>query len=43
MWVFGKSVKNTEVYIKISLGRTDHPVICISFHPAEHNLTYPFK
>ncbi len=43
MWVFGKSVKETEVYIKISMGRENSQTICISFHPAEYNMNYPFK
>ncbi len=43
MWVFGKTVKNTEVYIKITLGNENNRTICISFHIAEHPLTYPFK
>lgn len=43
MWVFGKDVKGREVYIKISLGMPDRAAICISFHPAEHALVYPYK
>ena len=43
MWVFGKDVKQREVYIKISLGFPNASVICISFHLAEHDLSYPFK
>lgn len=43
MWVFGKDVKKHEVYIKISLGTESLSVICISFHVAEHPLTYPYK
>ena len=43
MWVFGKDVKNREVYIKISLGFPNASVICISFHLAEHDLRYPYK
>lgn len=43
MWIFGKNVKETEVYIKISMGRENSPTICISFHPAEYNMNYPFK
>ncbi|MCK9414912.1 MAG: toxin [Prolixibacteraceae bacterium] len=43
MWIFGKSVKETEVYIKISMGRENSQTICISFHPAEYNMNYPFK
>jgi len=43
MWVFGKTVKNKEIYIKISLGKENTNAICISFHIAEYDLTYPFK
>ena len=43
MWVFGKDVKGREVYIKITLGYENGQTICISFHIAEHPLTYPFK
>lgn len=43
MWVFGKMIKGTEVYIKITLGITGSNVICISFHIAEHAMHYPLK
>jgi hypothetical protein len=43
MWVFGKNVKNREVYIKITMGLTGERVICISFHLAEYPIKYPFK
>ena len=43
MWVFGKDVKEREVYIKITLGYENGQTICISFHLAEHPLEYPFK
>jgi len=43
MWVFGKQVKGTEVYIKISMGVVNSNTICISFHPAEHPMEYPYK
>jgi hypothetical protein len=43
MWVFGKDVKEREVYIKITLGYENGQTICISFHIAEHPLNYPFK
>lgn len=43
MWVFGKDVKEREVYIKITLGYENGQTICISFHIAEHPLKYPFK
>jgi len=42
VWVFGKHVEGTEVYIKLKLTRTEAPK-CLSFHPAEHRLHYPFK
>lgn len=43
MWVFGKYIKEVEMYVKISIGLPNNKVICISFHPAEHKLKYPFK
>lgn len=43
MWVFGKEVKGEEIYIKITLGKTNTKVICISFHIAEHPMNYPLK
>ena len=43
MWVFGKDVKEREVYIKITLGYENGQTICISFHIAEHPLKYPLK
>lgn len=43
MWVFGKTLKKKEVYIKITLGAFGSSVICISFHLAEHKMQYPLK
>ena len=43
MWIFGKQVKGREIYIKITMGDPGKSVICISFHIAERNLSYPFK
>ena len=43
MWVFGKMIKEREVYIKITLGIMGSNVICISFHVAEHAMHYPLK
>jgi hypothetical protein len=43
MWVFGKVVKQQEVYIKISMGQPGSNVICISFHIAAMPMKYPFK
>ena len=43
MWVFGKTVKKKEVYIKITMGAMGGSVICISFHLAQHKMRYPLK
>ena len=43
MWVFGKDVNGQEVYIKITLGHPNSRSIVISFHVAEHAMSYPFK
>ena len=43
MWVFGKDVKGREIYIKIMMGCVGSQTICISFHIAEHPLSYPYK
>ncbi len=43
MWVFGRQVKQTSVYIKITMGTPNTSVICISFHIAERIILYPFK
>ncbi len=43
MWVFGKNVRGHEVYIKISMGTANNQAVCISFHLAEHPMTYPLK
>ncbi|WMW77307.1 hypothetical protein RF683_07365 [Flavobacterium sp. 20NA77.7] len=43
MWVFGKTIKKQEVYIKITLGVMGASVICISFHLAAHKMHYPLK
>ncbi len=43
MWVFGKNFKEHQLYIKISMGRANANVLCISFHIAEKPMRYPFK
>lgn len=43
MWVFGKTIKKKEVYIKITIGAFGGSVICISFHLAEHKMRHPYK
>jgi hypothetical protein len=43
LWVFGKMVKGRMIYIKISVGQINKPVLCISFHEAEHEMNFPLK
>lgn len=43
LWVFGRTIRRREIYIKVTLGRPNGSVLCISFHVAEHPLSYPFK
>ncbi len=43
MWVFGKTIKKKEVYIKITMGAMGSSVICISFHLAQHKMHYPLN
>lgn len=43
MWVFGKTIKKEEVYIKITMGVINNRVICISFHLAQHTMNNPLK
>ena len=43
MWVFGRDYNDTELYIKISLGRPNSNTICISFHEAEYPINYALK
>jgi len=43
MWIFGKVINKKESYIKISMGYPGTSTICISFHIAERNMSYPFK
>jgi hypothetical protein len=43
MWVFGKIVNEKEVYIKITMGKYNRQVLCISFHVAEFIMMYPLK
>lgn len=40
---FGLTIKRKEVYIKLSLGQTNKPVDCMSFHIAERAINYPLK
>jgi hypothetical protein len=41
MWLFGKIIKEREVYIKITMGAAGCSVICISFHLSQFKMNYP--
>ena len=43
VWEFGFKKKDKDIYIKISLGATNKPVICKSFHIAERKIVCPYK
>ncbi len=43
LWVFGKTVKKKEIYIKVSMGIPNSDVVCISFHIAQYQIEYRFK
>lgn len=43
LWVFGKTIKQYDVYIKITMGLPNKQTICISFHVAEHPVKFPHK
>lgn len=43
LFVFGKDIRNEKVYIKLKL-KGDHKkhVLCVSFHYAEKEMTFPY-
>jgi hypothetical protein len=45
IWIFGKTVNDKEVYIKLKVAQVDEEKIakCLSFHPAEFHLSYPAR
>lgn len=43
LWVFGKFIKKTEIYIKLTIVRATSRSICISFHKSEYPMKYPLK
>ncbi|MGA7722543.1 MAG: hypothetical protein WCA84_15335 [Ignavibacteriaceae bacterium] len=43
VWEFGLKKKGKDIYIKISLGAINKPVICKSFHIAERKIVCPYK
>lgn len=45
VWLFGKRISGKEVYIKLKIAQVGKETIakCLSFHPARHPLSFPFK
>lgn len=46
LWVFGKNLESTEIYIKLKIVTDEQgndQAVCYSFHPSEHPLRYPFR
>ncbi|MEZ4685141.1 MAG: toxin [Bacteroidia bacterium] len=45
-WEFGKNVEvygeHFQVYIKLSIRFEQMPVVCMSFHPAEREMDFPY-
>jgi len=45
VWIFGTTIRSIEIYIKIKIveGEFRDQAVCLSFHPAESPLDYPFR
>lgn len=43
LWAFGKIYQGHNLYIKITLGFENRKPVCISFHEADYQMTYPLK
>jgi hypothetical protein len=45
VWIFGKKMSGTDVYIKLKLALVEGQTIakCLSFHPTGYPLCFPFK
>ncbi|MBQ9022030.1 MAG: type II toxin-antitoxin system MqsR family toxin [Eggerthellaceae bacterium] len=45
LWVFGKIIEGTQIYIKFTAFFEENAVtaICVSFHEAEHEMNFPYK
>jgi hypothetical protein len=41
IWIFGKESDNEQIYIKLKIEGKE--IKCLSFHPAEEDLNFPFK
>lgn len=45
IWVFGRKIKEREVYIKIKVAQVEgkHIAKCLSFHFAQHPMKFPLR
>ena len=45
IWIFGKIIREREIYIKLKLwgDKYGYALRVLSFHPAEKPLSYPFR
>ena len=45
VWMFGKQIGNTNIYIKLKIAQVGYKKIskCLAFHPAEFPICYPCK
>ena len=46
IWVFGKNIESIEIYIKLKIityNNGNEKAVCLSFHPAEKSMDYPFR
>lgn len=43
LWVFGKTIDEHEIYIKLKIDLNRNQAICLSFHISEYPMRYPFK
>ena len=44
LFVFGKDINDRQVYIKLKLKTEPKEyVLCVSFHYAEHEISFPYK
>lgn len=45
LFVFGKTISNKEIYIKIKLRENATPkiIVCVSFHKSLHTMSYPYR
>jgi hypothetical protein len=46
LWVFGRRVNQVDLYIKIHMGVSGKPAVCVSFHEEDKDkdpLTFPYR